>query len=1215
MEGANRSDLIAEYVSIGAMPGAFGNSLADDLRLERALSQSLFLYPKDRPAAPPDHARLVSGLLTKLLQRGRTPLPTLGIEREALRTRGLLDKAEGLGEEGPEMGWELRQFASRATDSKTVLRRLATRKQFKLSPSMSFGAGLDTELMGSTAEALFLEQWVPQTLGPSAGHWFTPQAPLDVLLDASGASEDAARRIDFLFHHPGAAPLAIEVDGPEHEASLEEDEARDASLRAIGIEVLRVANDEMTAGSGAVLDQIREWCERAFQALAPASGDDDMANVIAECALAAKVQFALARAIKLGLLTAGQEWEVRLTGGNSVAVAGVLDVLRLLSAYDCLYGGQSTPTRCTVHTRNKSAVTWTPAADGTWERQRTATQNGDVKGERLRVVIESDAGPFHDLPKGDLPDFIIRPAFLPVNFATEGVQSRERQAIAPTRYEEVQGPLTTFLQNVFRKRAFRPHQGLAVYNILSQNDCIALLPTGAGKSIIYQLAGLLMPGITLVVDPIIALMEDQVEGLRRYGIDRALFISRSLVSPEERRRFLRRMERGEYQFVLLSPERLQSPEFRGALGALAVPSLVNLAVIDEAHCVSEWGHDFRPAYLNLADNLRNFGKDGSGRPPPILALSGTASRAVLRDMLTYFKIDRNRSDALIRPASFDRKELRFEIIRTGPQKDPKAALRGMLNRLPDEFNLPRAQFFRAAGRETASGIVFVRTINGPHGLLETQRVVRSATGADVTIYSGTPPKGVDWKDYEALKRENAAKFKDNKVPLLVATKAFGMGIDKPNIRFTIHHGMPQSLENFYQEAGRAGRDEHPALCAVVFSEYDPDRSDELLDPGLDLETLQHRFEQVNKDRLTSDDVILSLWFHLKGFRDVETELKGIEDALDSIGKISTRRTVPLSFAEGDADHTKQQEKAFYRLLKLGVIADYTIEWGSRKFVLQVNAFDIDHCKRELRNFVEAVQPARVKVLERQLDTIATGVPSEVAKALARVLLKFIYDMIERSRRGMIREAVHLARNARTDAEIRTRLLDYLQEGRLGAEAVEQMLQESDIDLTAWLEAALKMETPVDAGELRGLCIRALESYPDHPGLLLVRGISEAMCSDHDERVSSQGISFALQQADDYDLDPGHIDSIVDPLFNFALTDRASSLRLTLTYAMFLLGGASAALEPVQRRGLARAAEFPPDASVMAVLAAQKIDTIVKQVGTAVERQEARYQRAQRWGGL
>ena len=319
------------------------------------------------------------------------------------------------------------------------------------------------------------------------------------------------------------------------------------------------------------------------------------------------------------------------------------------------------------------------------------------------------------------------------------------------------------------------------------------------------------------------------------------------------------------------------------------------------------------------------------------------------------------------------------------------------------------------------------------------------------------------------------------------------------------------------------------------------------------------------------------------------------------------------FAGGDADRITEQEKAFYRLLKLGVIADYTIEWGSRRFVLQVNAFDVDHCKRELRNFVHAAQPARVKNLERQLDTIATGVPSEVAKALARVLLKFTYDMIELSRRRMIREAVLFARKAGNDAEIRVLLLNYLQEGRLGAEAVEQMLEESDIDLTAWLEAALKMETPVDAGELRGLCIRALESYPDHPGLLLVRGISEAMCSDHDEKVSSYGISSALQRADDYDLDPGHIDSFVDPLFDFALTN--PSLRLTLTYAMFLLGGASAALEPVQRRGIARAAEFPPDASVMAVLAAQRIDTIVKQVGTAVERQEARYQRAQRWGGL
>ena len=265
------------------------------------------------------------------------------------------------------------------------------------------------------------------------------------------------------------------------------------------------------------------------------------------------------------------------------------------------------------------------------------------------------------------------------------------------------------------------------------------------------------------------------------------------------------MERGEYYYILHSPERVQSPAFRNALRALAEVALVNLAVIDEAHCVSEWGHDFRPAYLHLADNLRRFGRDETDAPPPLLALTGTASRAVLRDMLADLGIDKNRSDALIRPESFDRAELTFEVVRTAPPEDPKAKLRGVMNTLPHRFRLPRGEFFRRSGRNTASGIVFVPTVTArDYGLKDAREAVRSATKTQVTMYSGGPPKGFERASWDAVKRKNASSFKQNVVPILVATKAYGMGIDKPNVRYTVHFGMPSSLESFYQEGRASG---------------------------------------------------------------------------------------------------------------------------------------------------------------------------------------------------------------------------------------------------------------------------------------------------------------------------------------------------------------------------------------------------------------------------
>ena len=226
----------------------------------------------------------------------------------------------------------------------------------------------------------------------------------------------------------------------------------------------------------------------------------------------------------------------------------------------------------------------------------------EARGDRISILVQRGASPFSEIASDEW-DFIIRPAFLPVNLRVEQHFERVRQPISAESFEQAEPALTTLLRTIFRKYRFRHQQGEAVHNTLRHKDTVVLLPTGAGKSIVYQLAGLLMPGITIVVDPIVALIEDQVLGLQSHGIGRAIGIVSSMAGREKRDRLLRQIERGEYQFVLLSPERLQTPEFRGTMQALREISLVNLAVIDEAHCVSEWGHDFRPAYLNLANNL------------------------------------------------------------------------------------------------------------------------------------------------------------------------------------------------------------------------------------------------------------------------------------------------------------------------------------------------------------------------------------------------------------------------------------------------------------------------------------------------------------------------------------------------------------------------------------------------------------------------------------
>ena len=848
--GARRLGFVPEYVSVGAIPGVLHDRLCHDARLKQVLSQCLLLSRRDRARHGTADSRFASALLLKILRRGRTPLATLNVEREALRAHGLLDQVSEFAADNPEVGWDPRVGTRLRARPESVVSMAMERTSFILDSVFDVDSGSDESLLQSDAEAWFLKEWVPTALGPAAGHWFTPQAPLDKLIESGGTGDGSgARRIDFLFSHPGGPPLAVEIDGPEHDATVDVDEGRDESLRSIGIDVLRVTNAEVSRGRGTMLDRIRTRCQEALSAFPPVtSGERAAASLTIDCATAAKVQFAVARAIEYGWLTADEDWEIDISGAAWPAAAGILDALELLAGFDVLYGGRSVPVTCTVRSGDSVSVTWMRTDGHEW----VETTDSKAPRDRVSIAIESCGSPFHTSPDGGFRDFVIRPVFVPALFATEQSFDLCRRAVTTATYQQASLPLRMFLRSVFRKREFRPMQGEAIFNALRQNDCVVLLPTGAGKSIIYQLAGLLMPGLTLVVDPIIALIEDQVEGLRAYGIDRAVPIT-GAIDRVERERLLRRVERGEYQFVLHSPERLQSPQFRSALDALVRCSLVNLAVIDEAHCVSEWGHDFRPAYLNLGNNLRRLGADREHSPPPLLALTGTASRAVLRDMLTDLDIDRGRSEALVRPESFDRPEIHFEIAHTSPREDPRAALRGVLNALPGKFGLPRTEFYRRSGPDTASGIVFVPTVRARmYGVRDARNIARQATGSEVTVYSGTSPwrgdSGDDSRKWDEEKRHNAASFKANRVPVLVATKAFGMGIDKPNVRYTVHFGMPMSLESFYQEAGRAGRDQKAALSIVIFSEYDETRSDELLDRDLDLDTLHERFKEADQDR-------------------------------------------------------------------------------------------------------------------------------------------------------------------------------------------------------------------------------------------------------------------------------------------------------------------------------------------------------------------------------
>jgi ATP-dependent DNA helicase RecQ len=355
------------------------------------------------------------------------------------------------------------------------------------------------------------------------------------------------------------------------------------------------------------------------------------------------------------------------------------------------------------------------------------------------------------------------------------------------------------LRSVFGHQRFRPGQRELVEAVLAGRDAIGVMPTGAGKSLAYQLPARLLGGTTLVVSPLIALMKDQVDALRRRGV-RATFLNSSL-GPEERRARVQAIRRGELELVYAAPEGLEA----AAGGALSGARL-SLIAVDEAHCISHWGHDFRPAYRNLSGLKERF------RGVPVLALTATATRRVAADVAQQLAM---RAPFEYR-GSFYRQNLRLHAVKKGGEA-------GVRSR--------EAILRHVASRPGESGIVYCATRKAAEGLADDFR----GHGVRALAYHA----GLD-----AEVRERAQDaFQRGAAEVIVATIAFGMGIDKPDIRYVIHRDMPGSLEGYCQEIGRAGRDGDPSDCILFYSWADVMTHDRFAERVEDPEVAARQREQ------------------------------------------------------------------------------------------------------------------------------------------------------------------------------------------------------------------------------------------------------------------------------------------------------------------------------------------------------------------------------------
>lgn len=1071
--------------------------------------------PATQPHQLTDTQRQILSVTWKIVTRGRITLTSHHLENK-LKERFLSEKTNSNGEIAVDV---IEKAISQLPEINLLGIWLDADPETKLS-----------------CEADFLDNLLRKMMGKHYSQYVIPQIEFASLLPDE--KNDDTKTADFAICHPRLKQkIIVEIDGSQHKKDPQKtiDAKRDNLLKTQGYTIIRIDTEEVKKGKGKKLTELEAMLASLNRPLENnVDIKDEVLKLTQAIRYAHQVQVSLLHAFEQGLIDIGASEPIIL----------ITD----LNKTGCL-------------TDEESEFILSEAAKDLGElmHQVAAIYQPDINIPIFQVKLAEDINQSTDVHilaisfTGNLRSvntLYIQSAYFPwhITYLQIPTAPINQRISTPEKAD-----LLYFLNYIFRFDDFQEGQREGIIRTLKGQDTLLLLPTGAGKSLVYQLAAFLLPGITIVIDPIIALMEDQASNLNQKGIDQCISIN-SLMDTDIRSNVVKLFSEGNYVIAFVAPERLQIEEFRQAIKMLRDRIPVSLMVADEAHCVTEWGHTFRTSYLGLAPVREKFCCTGNYRSP-LLALTGTASPKVLKDVKRELRMG---DEDVITPVTFDRPELQFRKL-VCKSKEKRGKLKKVLfESLPKFFKDSvddKNDLFTLIGDDTLCGLVFCINVNGTYGaseILDYIKVLAPKIKAD--IYTGKPPDKRGWSrnSYNLHKRKVASQFKDNDLALLVCTSAFGMGIDKPNIRYTIHYGIPSSIEAFYQEAGRAGRgkDKHDrnkrllSCCRVIASNDNPKRTSDLLSTDNSIDHIDEIIKNLKYD--DADDITRAIYLHLSSFPRVSEAKAHIEAVIREIGDISQERhavilNIPAEIkkkvkdvtASGEDDNERMRtEKAIHRLVLLGIVNDYTIDFGNNIFTLDISGISQTEILNNYIKYVSGYSAMDAEHENKETAKFSTYPCEQFVSRIVETLLTFVYDKIEHGRRTAIKEMVNICMDCRTEEEFRKRILDHFKTKY--QTYIDDMLESkrSPLDILAEImekEVAQKGREvdQFEAEELRGEVSRVLADYPMFPELLMIRAISEALSREGNDTTAKENFYSAINAARvKYKMEPAEVWALV-----------------------------------------------------------------------------------------